>query len=171
MLSAFLHIVSSILNKFVVKQSTKWEDKKILEEEKENYYQKEVKLTKAMKKAGLVWFVPFLIMTLASFAIWLDGMEDKDMFICGVLFLVIALFGVYILLLSCNYHISYTDTFLEKTDAFGRKSVYRWDELKEVRKKGAIYHLTFSNGTFRFPHNKEYIGSGKLVKFIEKLEY
>lgn len=40
MLSAFLHIVSSILNKFVVKQSTKWEDKKILEEEKENYYQK-----------------------------------------------------------------------------------------------------------------------------------
>ena len=62
----------------------------------------------------------------------------------------------------------YTDTFVEKHGIFGKKQVYRWAELISVQQKGAVYTLAFPSGKLRIVSGKEYVGSDKLVDFLEK---
>ena len=100
--------------------------------------------------------------------IWADGMTDWDAFLCGSLFLFLSLAGVYLMLLRRNYRIFYTDTFLEKHSMFGKRRIYHWADLTEIRQKGATYTLIFSGGKLRIFFCKEYIGSERLVDFLQK---
>ncbi len=128
------------------------------EENEENSYRKCVRVSKAFGIVGGIWVYLFLrrLAFSASF-IWADGMTDWDSFACGILFLLISLFGVFCILFRRNYRIFYTDTFVEKHGVFGKKRVYRWVELISVQQKGAVYTLTFPSGKLRIVSGKEFV--------------
>ena len=137
-------------------------------ENEENSYRKCVRVSKAFGIVGGIWFICFAAFGILSIVIWADGMTDWDSFACGILFLLISLFGVFCILFRRNCRIFYTDTFVEKHGVFGKKRVYRWVELISVQQKGAVYTLTFPSGKLRIVSGKEFVGSDKLVDFFEK---
>lgn len=127
-----------------------------------------MRVSKAFGIVGGIWFICFAAFGILSIVIWADSMTDWDSFACGILFLLISLFGVFCILFRRNYRIFYTDTFVEKHGVFGKKRVYRWVELISVQQKGAVYTLTFPSGKLRIVSGKEFVGSDKLVDFFEK---
>ena len=89
-------------------------------ENEENSYRKCVRVSKAFGIVGGIWFICFAAFGILSIVIWADGMTDWDSFACGILFLLISLFGVFCILFRRNYRIFYTDTFVEKHGVFGQ---------------------------------------------------
>lgn len=168
MVSLFLYAVSHLLSKLSSRQFEKWENQYIDRENEENSYRKCVRVSKAFGIVGGIWFICFAAFGILSIVIWADSMTDWDSFACGILFLLISLFGVFCILFRRNYRIFYTDTFVEKHGVFGKKRVYRWVELISVQQKGAVYTLTFPSGKPRIVSGKEFVGSDKLVDFFEK---
>lgn len=164
MISLFSHAISALLSKLF----DKWTNKYIDRENEENSYRKSVRVSKTFGIVGGIWLILFAPFGVLEIVIWADGMTDWDSFTCGVLFLLISLLGIFYMLFRRNYRIFYTDTFVEKHSAFGKKQVYRWAELISVQQKGAVYTLTFPSGKLRIVSSKEYVGSDKLVDFFEK---
>ena len=131
-----------LLSKLSSRQFEKWENQYIDRENEENSYRKCVRVSKAFGIVGGIWFICFAAFGILSIVIWADGMTDWDSFACGILFLLISLFGVFCILFRRNYRIFYTDT--------------------------SVYTLTFPSGKLRIVSGKEFVGSDKLVDFFEK---
>lgn len=168
MISLFSHAISALLTKLLSKLFDKWENSYIDRENEENSYRKSVRVSKTFGIVGGIWLILFAAFGALGIIIWADGMTDWDSFACGILFLFISLLGIFCMLFRRNYRIFYTDTFVEKHSTFGKKQVYRWAELLSVQQKGAVYTLTFPSGKLRIVSGKEYVGSDKLVDFLEK---
>lgn len=166
MLSAFLHVVSALLGKIVLNRWNKWDDSRIAKEQKAHEYKKSVVITKTLGIAGAVFFAVLLGFGILGLAIWADDRTDWDSFASGILLLLFSLLGVYFILMWRNYRIFYTDSFLEKHSTFGKKRVYAWADLREVRKRGQVYTLVFPAGNVRIYHTKEYIGADALIDFL-----
>lgn len=164
MISLFSHAISALLSKLF----DKWTNKYIDRENEENSYRKSVRVSRTLGIVGGIWLILFAAFGVLGIIIWADGMTDWDSFACGVPFLLISLLGIFYMLFRRNYRIFYTDTFVEKHSTFGKKQVYRWAELISVQQKGAVYTLTFPSGKLRIVSSKEYVGSDKLVDFLEK---
>ena len=98
MVSLFLHAVSHLLSKLSSRQFEKWENQYIDRENEENSYRKCVRVSKAFGIVGGIWFICFAAFGILSIVIWADGMTDWDSFACGILFLLISLFGVFCIL-------------------------------------------------------------------------
>ncbi len=168
MISLFSHAISTLLTKLLSKLFDKWGNSYIDRENEENSYRRSVRVSKIFGIVGGIWFICFAAFGILSIVIWVDGMTDWDSFACGVLFLLISLFGAFCMLFRRNYRIFYTSTFVEKHGIFGKKQVYRWAELISIQQKGAVYTLFFPVGKLRIVSSKEYVGSDKLVDFFEK---
>lgn len=168
MVSMFLHAVSFLLSKLFSRQIDRWSDRCVKKESEESICQNSVTISKTFGITGVIWFIVFAAFGILGVVIWADDMTDWGTFLCGILFLFLSLVGVYLMLLRRNYHIFYTDTFLEKHSMFGKKRVYHWADLTEIRQKGATYTLIFSGGKLRIIFSKEYIGSERFVDFLQK---
>ena len=168
MVSMFLHAVSFLLSKLFSRQIDRRTDRCMEKESEESICQNSVTISKTFGITGVIWFIVFAAFGILGVVIWADGMTDWDAFLCGILFLFLSLAGIYLMLLRRNYHIFYTDTFLEKHSMFGKKRVYHWADLTEIRQNGATYTLIFSGGKLRIFFSKEYIGSERFVDFLQK---
>lgn len=168
MVSMFLHAVSFLLSKLFSRQIDRRTDRCVKKESEESTCQNSVTISKTFGITGVIWFIVFAAFGILGVVIWADGMTDWDTFLCGILFLFLSLAGVYLMLLRRNYRIFYTDTFLEKHSMFGKRQIYHWADLTEIRQKGVTYTLIFSGGKLRIFFSKEYIGSERLVDFLQK---
>ncbi len=123
-------------------------------------------IAKTVGIAGTVFFAVLLGFGILGLVIWADDRTDWDSFVCGILFLLLSLLGVYFILMRRNYRIFYTDSLLEKHSTFGKKRVFAWADLREVRKRGQVYTLVFPAGNVWIYHAKEYIGTDDLIDFL-----